>query len=105
MIVVPSGTEERCIFKYHITDPTGSTFRWPVGTKVLRAGFQGDLDEPRIVLWALTNPYAALNVKRTFIAVNTGPKLPPGEYEYIDTVIVPNGIVWHILEVLSHGKD
>jgi hypothetical protein len=67
--------------------------RVPLGAKVVHVGHQDGVP----TIWVVVDPTQQKQVRR-FCTVGTGQMLPEGA-AYHGTVPMPNGLVWHVLEV------
>ena len=87
------------IHKFPLANPGGVSAVWmPDNANIIKAADQ----EGVLCLWAeVDSSDAALGV-RLFHVVGTGQRLPNGNIQYIDTVVVPP-YVWHIYEFLGKG--
>jgi hypothetical protein len=65
----------------------------PAGASILSCGEQ----DGELCVWALCDPDAP-KVGRYVAAINTGRQMPSPTGEFIGTVQMPNGIVWHLFE-------
>lgn len=65
----------------------------PEGARIISCGQQ----DGELCVWALCDSDAP-KVPRYVAALNTGRPVPPPAGEFIGTVQMPNGIVWHLFE-------
>jgi len=73
----------------------------PVESEILSAGAQGD----QIFLWAKVDDSHRAYEAREIIVAGTGHNLPEGvDLEFLGTVQMPNGLVFHVFEVLNRPE-
>jgi hypothetical protein len=84
----------KTIWKYKLAPRT--ELEMPAGAVVLTVGAQGE----DVVIWALINSDAQNTEKRTFVDMGTGHHAPEGTMQFIGTVQVDSGLVFHIFELL-----
>lgn len=84
----------KTIWKFQLTADTDM----PVGAEILKVGFQGEA----IMGWAMVESTDEREI-RHFISLGTGWNLGDDGNgfvgAYIDTVMAPSGLVWHVFEV------
>lgn len=84
--------ESRAVWKWPIADPMAM----PAGARIVHVGQQHGVP----TVWALVDP-AAPRVARRVEVVGTGYKFAAGEY--VGTVLMPNGLVWHVVDLGEGG--
>ena len=100
----------RVVWKYALLYPGVTTVFIPEGAEVLTVGMQG----ADLVLWALVDPDAR-QTARDFWVLMTGERVSAAPGRYLGTVtlgrglrefgIFPDGIVAHVFEEETSGKD
>lgn len=84
----------KAIWKYKLTITDEQTITMPPEAKVLSAHEQ----DGELCIWALVTPATAKSA-RTFLVIGTGNPCPPlTNCDFIGTVLMPNGLVWHVFE-------
>lgn len=85
----------KSIFKYQLPKISDNvTVRMPLRSEILSVQVQ----DGKITLWAMVDS-SAMPWDRTFTVVGTGhPADELNTKDYIGTVQMPNGLVWHIFE-------
>lgn len=82
----------KTIWKYQLT--TAGQIEMVKGAKVLSVGHQND----EIMIWAEADDNTTETEIRHFNVVGTGWGTDDHPGKFIDTVILDNGLVWHIYE-------
>jgi len=87
------------IFKYKIVK-SKERLQLPKGAQILSVGTQGN----DLYFWALVDPKSDDLEDRFFKVFGTGwqvPKLPGGEYKFLGTGFMDDGLVFHLFEVVG----
>lgn len=84
------------IYKYELEIIDFQEFEMPIGAKVISAKEQNG----KLCIWAEIDTRNNLTKSKQIAIVGTGNPInfSIGEYSYIfiDTVLMPNGLVWHV---------
>lgn len=80
------------IFKYYIGAAAQIRLPMSKGAKVLKVGEQDE----KLYLWALVEDVPYQTVAHRFVVRGTGHAMDGTEGDYIDSVIMTNGLVWHV---------
>lgn len=83
------------IWKYELKIADEQTIRMPIGATILSVGLQGGL----LVMWAKVDPAkwgAGRAEDRTIYVMGTGNPFDEDAKQFIGTVQMPNGLVWHV---------
>lgn len=83
------------IWKYEIAVVGKSTIKAPEDAWFLTGQMQGD----NLCVWAIVDTKAPM-VEKDIVVVATGEIFDATKHEYIATIQVPFGFVWHIFGVL-----
>lgn len=87
----------RIIYKY---DLSGGTVQLPKNATILKVAEQND----HLCLWANVDSSDEPLELRSFEAIPTGIPLDERPRRYIDTVLLSNGLVFHIYELLNNDR-
>lgn len=89
------------IYKYQISGEGNDCLQLPDGYRILSAGEQ----DGQIFIWAIVNPDAPLMDARFRIYATGFDDIPAflnnGYLQYIDTVLMKSGLVWHIFQEID----
>lgn len=90
------------IWKYPLAFEEIQDVKMPAGSMVVHVAEQ----QEQIVLWALVDTAAPLEVRR-FKLAGTGHEVPSdGEvFPYLGTAVMSNGYVWHVFDVPEIGSS
>lgn len=85
------------IYKYPLKIQDKQELSLPSPARALSVGVQGG----KLVLWAVVDPDGTVFQPCQIVIYGTGhPIEDEGEYKFLGTVQMPNGLVWHVFEVL-----
>lgn len=85
------------IFKYELLVNSKlplTKVRMPFSAIVLSAGYQNG----SIMIWAIVDAGEVVEAERSFYVMPTGYEELPEYKKFINTIFIPNGLVFHIFE-------
>ncbi len=81
----------RVIYKYELKIDNINTIIMPAEHVILKVAEQ----DGKLFFWAEVDT-STEEIGKIFMIYGTGQELSHGGYEYFDSVIMSNGLVWHI---------
>ena len=88
------------IYKYTLNIEDRQGLEMPTGAKILSAKNQGD----NICLWALVDTEEKMTMTYEIEIFSTGNPVYENDKtfrEFIDTCVMPNGLVWHLFKRIA----
>lgn len=96
----------KTIWKFTLTGPR-TVVSMPIGAKILATQVQheGSPKGHAPQIWAMCDPAETQFEDRKFVIVGTGHQTDMTVDEYVGTVQMPSGLVWHVFEDLGEGDS